>query len=114
MIKRYEDFEVVVTKQGDCLLANLGAAPGDHHLSAPVPITLPDNDPAWAEAKQGRKSEDDLAELGHRLFEAIFTGELSNHWHACQGEVRQRSGVGLRLRLSLQAGDNWSMVAHAG
>jgi eukaryotic-like serine/threonine-protein kinase len=103
MIRSYEDFEVRVTKQGDQLYADLGAAPGSYHLVQPIPIVLPDDRTAWAEAYQGRKSEAELAELGHRLFDAIITGELAEKWNACLGEIRQRTKVGLRLRFSLQA-----------
>ena len=103
MIRHYEDFEVVITRQGDQLYANLGAAPGGRNLAQPIPITPPDDRVDWAEARQGRKSEAELAELGHRLFDAVITGELATNWHACRGEIRQRPETGLRLRFSLQA-----------
>jgi len=103
MIRRYEDFEVVITKQGDQLYANLGTAPGDHHLPGPIPITLPNDRVAWTEAFQGHKGEAELAELGHRLFDAIIRDELLDNWHACLGEVRGLRDTGLRLRFSYQA-----------
>jgi len=103
MIRRYEDFEVVITKQGDQLYANLGTAPGDHHLPGPIPIMLPNDRVAWTEAFQGRKGEAELAELGHRLFDAIIRDELLDNWHACLSEVRGLSDAGLRLRFSYQA-----------
>lgn len=103
MITRYEDFEVIVTKQGDQLLAELGTAPGGRHLTNSIPITLPDDRVAWAEAKQGRKSEAELAELGHGLFRAFVKGELADNWNACLGEIRRQPDTGLRLRFSSQA-----------
>ena len=103
MIERYEDFEVIITQQGNQLYADLRTAPGDCNLTQPIPITLPDDRVAWAEAKQGRKSEAELAELGHQLFEALITGELASNWNACLGEIRRRPNTGLRLRFSLQA-----------
>jgi len=103
MITRYEDFEVIVTRQGDQLYADLGTAPGGRHLTNSIPITLPDDRVAWAEAKQGRKSEAELAELGHGLFAAFIKGELAENWNACLGEIHRRPDTGLRLRFSLVA-----------
>lgn len=103
MIRRYEDFEVIITKQGDQLYAELGAAPDSRHLLAPIPITLPDDRSDWIEVCQGRKSESELAELGHRLFTALIADELAEKWHACLNQVNQEPDIGLRLRFSLQA-----------
>jgi serine/threonine protein kinase len=104
MIERYEDFEVRIIQQGNQLYADLGTAPGGRNLTKPIPITLPPEDRvAWAEAKQGHKSEAKLAELGHLLFNTLITGELASNWDACLGEIRQRPNTGLRLRFSLQA-----------
>ena len=103
MITHYEDFEVIITNYGDQLQAQLGAAPGGRNLAHPIPITLPDDHIGWAEAKQGRKPEADLAELGHQLFKSLITGELADNWNACLGEMRQQPGTGLRLRFSHEA-----------
>jgi serine/threonine protein kinase/Tfp pilus assembly protein PilF len=103
MIKYYEDFEVIIIRQGDQLYADLGTAPGGRHLIQPIPVRLPKDDVAWAEAYQGRKNEAQLAEIGYRLFEAIITEELEEKWHACLGETGQRDDIGIRLRFSLQA-----------
>jgi len=104
MIKNYEDFEIIITRQGDNLYyADLGSAPGKRQLIQPVAIELPEDENDWIEVYQGRKSYAELAELGNRLFKAIIRGELAEKWHACMGEIDQRREVGLRLRFSLQA-----------
>jgi len=102
MIRRYEDFEVVITKHGDQLYANLGAAPYGYHLAQPTPIILPDDRSAWIEMCQGHKDEAELAGLGYRLFENIIRGELAKQWHACLGRVESQDDTGLRLRFSTQ------------
>lgn len=103
MIKRYDDFEVVITKKNKHLYADLGATPDGRHLSQPVSITMPDDLVAWAEARQGHKSEAELAELGHRLFQALITGQVASEWNACLSKVRRRPNTGLRLRFNIQA-----------
>jgi serine/threonine protein kinase len=103
MIKRYEDFQVVITQHGGQLFADLGVAPGGRHLTQPIPIALPDDGAAWAAACQGRKKRAELAELGQRLCGALITDELAAHWQASLDEVRQQDDTGLRLHFSLQA-----------
>jgi len=102
MIRRYEDFEVVITKHGDQLYANLDAPPDGDHLAQPIPIVLPGDFLAWIEVCQGRKKEAELAELGYRLFDGIIRGELAEKWHARLDRVKQRGDTGLRLRFSTQ------------
>ena len=104
MTYRYEDFEVIITKQGDQLYADLGVAPGSRHLSQHIPIKLSgESRTACIEALQHRKSEAELAKLGHQLFDALITGDLAENWYACLGELRQQPDIGLRLRFSYQA-----------
>lgn len=103
MIDHYEDFELIFAKRGDQLYVDLGAAPGGRYLTRPIPVVLPDDRTDWIGARQGHKSEGELAELGHRLFQTLITGEIADNWYACLGEVRQRPGTGLRLRFSLPA-----------
>lgn len=83
--------------------ANLGIAPSGYNLSQPVRIVLPDDRVRWIEARQGRQSESELAQIGQRLFQSIIIGELAEKWYACVGEVRAQPNIGLRLRFSLQA-----------
>ena len=102
MIKRYEDFEVVVTKKNEHLYADLGTVPSGRRLMQPVPIALPEDHAIWTEACQGDKSEDELAELGHRLFESLITGAIASEWNICLSRARRRRNTGLRLRFTVQ------------
>jgi serine/threonine protein kinase len=100
MTRHYEDFEIVITKQGDQLYADLGSVLGRRTLTQHIPIKLPEDEVHWDEARQGRKTRAELAELGHRLFQALITGELLEKWRECLGEVRRLDQTGLRLRFS--------------
>ncbi len=102
MIKRYEDFEVIVTQKNGHLYADLGVVPSGRRLAQPVPITMPDNYAAWTEARQGRLSGAELAELGSELFYALISAEIASEWNVCLSRTRRRPATGLRLRLTIQ------------
>jgi serine/threonine protein kinase len=103
MFKSYQDFEVVITRTGKRIYADLGAAPGDHHLRRRVRIKLPSDRATWTGVCQGRKTEAQLAESGHRLFKALIKGKLAEKRQACLTQVKQEN-TGLRLRFSYEPG----------
>jgi tetratricopeptide (TPR) repeat protein len=102
MIKRYEDFEVIVTQKNGHLYADLGVVPSGRRLAQPVPITIPVYYTAWTEARQGRLSGAELAELGSDLFYALISSEIASEWNVCLSRTRRRPATGLRLRFTVR------------
>ena len=54
------------------------------------------------EARQGRLSVAELAELGRELFYALISSEIASEWNVCLSRTRRRPVTGLRLRFTIQ------------
>ncbi len=101
MIERYEDFDILVTSKDGRLYVALGSVPSDHATVQLVPVTVPRERALWLEMRHDHTSVEELAEIGHQLFDIFLAGEIASHWNARLNRARRRSDTGLRLRFSL-------------
>ena len=92
------DFTISITKHPEGTLEADLIDPGG--LPNPVPIVLPDDREAWAEVGQGNMNPGELAEMGQRLFDAIFCSGLRDKFNTAIGE--QTSEGVLRLRFETE------------